>query len=135
MTKQPMAWIYHADKKPKKIRQGDEIPEGWADTPAAFHDRDEGEQGERTDDAGEPGGVVPMSEAGDEQDESSGERPASDEQTALLEVFHNSPESMDKDDLIKLGELFGLGYNRRYSESTMIEGIAEATDGDHQAAN
>ncbi|MGM0614772.1 MAG: hypothetical protein ACQES7_04335 [Pseudomonadota bacterium] len=33
-----MMWIYHSTKAPKMVPHSDDLPEGWADTPAAFKD-------------------------------------------------------------------------------------------------
>lgn len=108
-------WRYHPTKPPKLVDMEDEETlermhsEGWRDTPAAFedkHERDEGSEPQLTE-----------------------------EQKALLTAFREDPKSLTKDEMVLLGKGFDLKLMKAWKEPTLIAKLQEHLDGDDQTAN
>lgn len=99
-------WRYHATHKPCLVDVDEEKlaemhEKGWRDSPAAFKDKEPKQEG---------GGPAPE---------------LSNEQQALLDVFQEEPESLDKDELMLLGKGLGLKLIKSWKEPTLVSKIQE----------
>lgn len=113
-------WLYHKTQKPRLVSLTDTKTleqleaEGWKDTPAAFK-----EATNKKDDEGSQPQASEMTEV----------------QKALLETFVHDPDSLDKDELMNLGNGLGLKLMKAWKEPTLVNKIQEhLTNGNDQAA-
>lgn len=98
MSKRPMTWRYHATKAPKLVpmddaEQLDKLKaEGWAETPAEFHD------------------VEPDEQQGPGLDE---------EQQALLDAYADDPEALNREEMASVAVALGEKVTSRTSKGQL----------------
>ena len=99
-----MTWRYHANKAPKMVSMDDAEQldkleaEGWADTPAAFHDADAPVEG---DTQGNEGATL------------------DEEQQALLDAYADDPEALNRDELANVAAALGNKVTSRTSKGQL----------------
>lgn len=92
-----MTWRYHATKAPKMVPMDDTEQleqleaEGWADTPAAFHDADAPVEGPALD----------------------------EEQQALLDAYADDPESLNREEMANVAAALGNKVTSRTSKGQL----------------
>ena len=109
-------WFYKYGEEPFLLQTDDEseaeqmIKDGWGDTPALLKEPVKAE----VEQVAEPDEDTPA------------------ELVALISMFEDDPESLNKDEHIVLGKFYGLKLSKSMKEETMISKIQEKLNANNE---